>query len=316
MRRLEIAFGLLVACSTAPRPAPLPDVPPPAAPAIPWFDRVDLVTLNDGEVTGYSTAGKTLDRLGSLTVAEAKDVMFFDGRWADRDNLFVESGGEAITHLTAAHVDRIEVPDASTLVATKPTSTDGMELVAGIGGGAVVAPSELWWSHCAWGFPADGFQCERYVHTQLWPTAKTVVSRDLITPADEGDWGKDVAPAGFKLAKIDRGVRCDPPSGTPLTVAGDPDQNEEIFATHWISTAPPRLLVVFGSPGYADLLPTRWSLYAGCAGDPIERGETVAPGWHGLWRATVKAGDNVTITIRRGAEVLGELKGAVAFRPR
>ncbi len=315
MRRLEIAFGLLVACSTAPRPAPLANVPPPAAPAIPWFDRVDLVTLKDGEVTGYSTTGKTLDRLGSLTVAEAKDVMFFDGRWADRDNLFVEFGDATITHVTAARVDRIEVPDASKLVAPKPTSTDGMDLAEGIGSWAVVAWSELWWSHCAWGFSADGFQCALYVHAQLWPTAKTVASKDPITPADAGDWGKDVAPAGFKLAKIDRGVQCDPPGGTQLTIAGDPDHNEEIFATHWISTTPPRLLVVFGSPGYMDLLPTRWSLYAGCAGDPIERGDSVAPGY-GLWRATVKAGDNTTITIRRGADVLGTVKGEVAFRPR
>jgi len=79
--------------------------------------------------------------------------------------------------------------------------------------------------------------------------------------------------------------------------------------------------VVYGQPGLADLIPSRWTLHDGCLEQPLAQGTYVEPGPGGLWLGLESpdptADEVVTHQIlHRGADVIGELPGVdVRFRP-
>ena len=67
------------------------------------------------------------------------------------------------------------------------------------------------------------------------------------------------------------------------------------------------MLLIWGTPGFADLMPSRWELHDGCKEQPMLQGESAAAGPSRYW-----LGDS---TIYKGADALGPITGYVKFRP-
>jgi hypothetical protein len=339
-------FGLvlLVACKSAPPPlppehddipertqsaiAPTRPPPPPLPPPPAGFATAELATIVGGELATYATQSGKLTQTGTTTLVKVDDpneAMFVhhvgQGHWADRDHLVVRIGERAVVMITATAVTTVTIPPPARFKTPKPTGEG--ELSEGGAdaswGGLVVTKGEAWWSECPWGLPADGFQCHGYVHARLWPTETVVVGRDHMTTRDYA-WPKPT-PAGFVTREVKRGqfaiggVTCEPPrgQGTKQTIFAD-TEGEEIVEYHWVSVEPPRLLVIYGHPGYADVIPDRWTLHAGCTSKAVSGGASAMAGPAGLW--LVGDGDHDQVVFR-GAEPIGQLprSAAVLFRP-
>ncbi|HUQ08507.1 MAG TPA: hypothetical protein VM261_38715 [Kofleriaceae bacterium] len=290
---------------------------PIAAPA--GFAEADAITIDGGDVVTWSFAGGKVAELGRATLAKVdpEDYMAaLDGDWADRDHFFVHVPPRDVFVVTAAGITPVTVPPESAFKAPRPKVDDDEGLneggvMDGRDTGLVVTKDhEAWWSECPWGFPYDGWQCEIYVSARLWPTAKTMTDQTGVGPRSF-DWaGAKVS--GFRTKELDEGreLGCTPPAGTrykQTRLGGKSEDGEMVYATEWVSASPPRLLLIWGSPGYADLVPTRWELHDGCLEKPVLHGEWATPGPAPYW-----LGDT---TIYKGGDALGPITGNVRFRP-
>lgn len=139
--------------------------------------------------------------------------------------------------------------------------------------GLVVTDGEAWWSECPWGYPYDGWQCEVYVSARLWPEAATrgdrIAARGWTWPGAKA--------SGFRTKELDEGrvLSCTPPAGTAYKqtqLRGKEEDGEMVHTVEWVSASPPRLHVVWGSPGMDDRLQGRRRA-------PPDRGPGEAPAY-------------------------------------
>jgi hypothetical protein len=300
-------------------------------PMPPGFAAADLVVLDHGALIFYK-AGDAVSETARVTLPGADPEMFgFTGAWIDHDSLAISrSDGDAL-RLSKDGAIPLVIPAAETFRTARPRTDDeglgegGLEPILAIVDGAV------WWSRCAWSIPNDGGVCYAWVNARLWPSpARVEADAPMRTPAPP--W-PTATPKGFTttLGDHDR-LSCLGPGGrTPQIFAGDPDHQEHVDEFHWVSTAPPRLLIIYGQEGYASLIPDRWTLQDACKSAPIASGTIASPGPDGLWtgasRATIGAdGDDsdhdapTTLTVFRGGRALGAVEVGpyvdVQFRPR
>lgn len=308
-----------------PEGPPLPDAPAD-------LGRSDLVTVDDGSVTGWAIGGGKIEKLGTVTLAKVdpEDYMAqLRGEWIDREHLAVLIPPRDVVVISPGKIARVKVPPASAFKTPRPETPDddGLEeggVMEGSNTGLVVGGGAAWWSECPWGFPYDGWQCEVYTKAKLWPAAGKVETGQV--EADRWDWVAQ-EPKGYRLKDIDDGrvLGCTPPAGTKqkqTQLKGFEEDSETVVERHWVSASPPRLLVVWGTPGMDDSVPSRWTLHDGCLERPLAQGTWVEAGPAGLWlgheAADPRAEDVKTRPVlRRGAEVIGELpdRGSVRFRP-
>ncbi len=340
-RLLALAFpALLVACGGAPAPAPTtppatatPATTPAASPAYDpklaaptGFATCDLVTVHGGVVVAYAIEGGALRETGRTKLAtNDDDELMLDphigqGDFANRDHLFLTIGERDVAQVTAGGVAHVTVPPPSAFDRPKPTDGENTDpgALSAPRTGLVISEGAAWWSQCPWGLAADGFQCSSYVHARLWPTTALELDKPAL-PAHHFAW--PTAPAGYLAKPIKgtyRSIACQPPKGATVTLGANPDDtDEEIDGTHWISTEPPLLLVIYGHAGLADLIPDRWTLHAGCTEAPIASGTTAEPGPNGLWLGRVGEDDAAHQFVYRGTTKLGEVPAGVTvlFRP-
>lgn len=289
---------------------------PQPAPA--GFAEADAVSFDGGELVTWSFSAGKVTRLGSAKLGDvdAEDwSAALDGDWADRDHFFLHIPPRTVLQVTATAITPVTVPPESAFQAPRPKVDDDDGLTEGgvmerSNTGLVVTDGEVWWSECPWGFPYDGWQCEVYVSAKLWPDAKAAEVGVSMVPR-QWPWPGAKAP-GFRLKEIDEGriLGCSPPAGTAYKqtkLGGNEEDGEMVHTVEWVSAKPPRLLLIWGSPGLADLVPNRWELHDGCMEKPILAGESAEAGPPGVW-----LGDE---TIYQGADALGPIKGDVKFRP-
>jgi hypothetical protein len=296
MSRNSVLLALL-GCGHAPISHPLEN----SAHGTP-FERAELALFEHGDVSLYGFENDQVTKLATYHVADGD---YGQLGWADREHLFASI--ERIVVMIDLHgVTPVVVPEDATLTAPKPKLDDVVE--GGGIGNLVVAEGAAWWSRCAWGYPYDGFQCTTYVHAQLWPGRDRAV--DTAPPIELPVW-TDTIPAGYRIDNADKTFRCTQPNGTATTLSSDDDNDRAMFS-HWVSADPPRLLLIYGQAGYSDLIPSRWTLHAGCAATPVARGVSTQLGRNGLWLAT---DESKRVSIWRRGKLIGELPGdTVAFR--
>jgi len=350
MKRLAVTATVLGACGGKPPPmhpehdAPdlsrhvdagtggNPDLTMPDPPA--GFATADLVTVRNGELAAYAIVDGKLRQTGTTTLIkvdtdDAGESRFVDnvgnGGWADRDHLFLTTGERSVVMVTATAVTQVAIPAHDKFQTPKPAGDD--VVAGGTGGvsgtGLVISGGAAWWSECPWGLPYDGFQCESYAHGRLWPTPELDAGVTAL-PRDGFAWPTAV-PAGYTTRSIkrgdidDAGIACQPPknAGSRVNLYPNTDSAEMIDSYHWVSSEPPRLLVIYGHGGMSELIPDRWTLHAGCDATPLAGGSSVETGPAGLWLARI--GDDTTTrqTIYRGAAPIGDLPtdASVIFRP-
>jgi hypothetical protein len=300
--------------SGAPTDEPHTDAAPKAAPS--GFAEADAIVFDAGELSTWSFAGGKATKLGAVTLVEGVDAEAYGpilrGDWADHDHFFVTVAPRAVFHISAAGMVPVTVPPESAFKAPRPKVDNDADLAEGgemEGMGLVVGGGEAWWEECPWGFPYDGFQCEVFVSARLWPSATTKTDNTGATPR-RWDWSR--APIkGWRLKELDDGheLGCTPPAGTKQkqTQLASDDESEMVYAAEWVSPMPPRLLVIWGQYGLADLIPSRWELHDGCLENVLEKGQDVEPGPRGFW-----VGDGV---MHQNAKVLGPIPGQILFRP-
>lgn len=290
---------------------------PTATPAPTGFAEADAITIDGGELVTWSFAGGKATRLGSIKLASPDPEDYtgsLRGDWADRDHFFVLIPPRTVKHVSAQGVVDVTVPPESEFKVPKPAVDNSDDLSEGgvmerTDTGLVVGGGEAWWSECPWGFPYDGWQCEVYVSSRLWPTPKSTTEKTGVAPR-RWDWTK--APIkGWKLKELDEGrmLGCNPPPGTKQrqTKLEGQEEEERVYAAEWVSSDPARLLLIWGTPGYADLVPMRWELHDGCLEKTVGKGEDATPGPAPYW-----LGDGV---LYHGADNLGPIPGDVRFRP-
>lgn len=296
----------------------------PAPPA--GFATSDLVMMTGGELSAWAivdgklvkTGGATIATVGADSFETAALTGIGQGEWADRDHLFVTVGEREVVMITPRAITRVDMPAAAVFDAPKPPDpqgdlTPGGDSVFGADAGLVVSDGAATWSRCAWGLPYDGFQCELWVHVQLWPTRERHESPQSRAARR---WAWPAAPAGYTAKTSDKAVTCSGPKVTTQIPAGTGggEDDESIESVQWVSAEPPRLLVSYGHMGYADLVAERWTLHEGCIVPPLATGSTAMPGPAGLW---IGASDGRPPVLYRGARIIGELPehAAVMLRP-
>jgi hypothetical protein len=293
--------------------------PVPMQPAPAGFAEADAVSIVGGEIVTWSFAGGKVSRLGAVKLADLDPDdygSYLRGDWADREHFFVSVPTRTVLRVTAKGITPVTVPPEAAFQSPRPNVGDEDEnlseggLMEGDRFGLVVTAGAAYWSECPWGFPYDGWQCEVHVTAELWPDADVVTDGTGVRPR-RWPWAGAKAP-GFHLKELDeaRVLGCTPPPGTKqkqTQLRGKEDDGEHVHTTEWVSASPPRLLVVWGTPGYADLVPSRWALHDGCLEKPLVKGETAEAGPNGIW-----IGDE---TVYRGADALGPIDGYVRLRP-
>jgi hypothetical protein len=191
------------------------------------------------------------------------------------------------------------------MTAPKPANADGLEPGGVLG--LVVGDGEAWWTACAWGFPADGFQCSLYVQVRVWPSPARRVGEAFVQSRSGWGWQNE-PPKGYAVAVKDNAIACQPPNGPATEIRSD-DASDMLSDAdvHWVSANPPRLLVQYGGFGMSYFM-TRWALHDGCNPTPIETGTSTQPGPNGLW---IDGGH-----LRRGGRVIADLPSDdIRFRP-
>lgn len=330
-RWLGIASLSLAACggsaSTDRGPvSPLAPLPPVSPPAFPALARADLVaTLASGELAAYSIAGDKLTELGRVALASAGESSSGLGislDWLDRERLLV-SGLDAALVITPAGRIRLAVPgDEAFSAIPEPKDHEGGELTQGSGGSVVREGGRAFWSHCAWGFPVDGFQCERHARIQIWPpdpAARVEVWQpDRSAPeAPRVVWTE--APAAFALGTTEDHLPTCQDHGRTVTLGSEGQHGYEV---HWLAVTPAALLVVYGEYGLADWIPTGFAVFDRCREQPVLVGRSFRLFSDGLWLSEDAApgagADPAYVThMRRNLAVLGELPAhhGIAMRP-
>lgn len=285
------------------------------------FAEADAISLEDGVIATWSFAGAKVTRLGEVKLSDPAPESAFPGDhalvgdWSDREHFFVRVPPRTVMMVTAKGITPVTVPPESAFTAPRPAIDDenleeGGGVMEGRQFGMVVQTGRVYWSECAWGFPYDGWQCEVYVTAELWPDPEMTTDNAGVRVRSWGWPGEKVS--GFRTKELDEGriLGCTPPAGTAYKqtqLRGKEEDGERVHTAEWVSAKPPRLLVVWGTPGYADLIPERWALHDGCLEKPLVQGESVEAGPAGLW-----LGDD---TVYEGAAALGKITGDVRFRP-
>lgn len=335
MRRV-VALSLL-ACSSPSKPHPA--VANQGA-GYPWFDRVDLVVVENGQLVAYDL-GPGPTELARLALPQ--DGPFVGGDWASRDHLFVRVAERRVFQLSRHGLVELAIPPAARFAAPRPQVDNAEDLTAGgpgtIGedGGLVVTGKAALWAECPWGFVADRFHCEGWRVAQLWPTAQAVAHAELPPRVDHAFGFPDERPADAHLETATKGLACrlgdksswiDAASVRELTLPEPPPDDAEdvvaerawevhedsaVLGAHWLGKAPPRLLVRWGSPGFDSYVEYAWSIHDGCRLEPIAKGRLPRPGPVPYWLDHGKQVD-----LRRGTERILTLPSAstVFFRPR
>lgn len=319
---------------TEPETVKAVEPPKPPLPAPPSdLAKAELMTIGGGEITAYDLDGGKVTELGTAVVAQVDPENYLasiSGDWADHDHFFVHIPPRDVVVVTADRMTRIEVPPEAAFETPKPDGGEDVEnlkkggLVVEGGTGLVLTDGSAWWVECPWGYPYDGWQCEVWTHAKLWLVDKPVVEPGRVIE-DEWGWPTQVA-SGFRTKELDdgRALGCTPPPGTKQKQSqfrGREDEGEMIMSHHWVSVSPPRLLVIYGTPGMDDLSESSFALHDGCLPKPLAVGVSAEPGPDGLWVGwethDLKAEKvELRTVVHRGAEVLGELSGgAVKFRP-
>lgn len=308
-----------------------PGAPLPAPPAD--LAKAELMTIGGGEMTAYDLDGGKVTQLGTAVVAQVDPEDYLasiSGDWADHDHFIVHIPPRDVVVVTAERMTRLEVPPDAAFTTPKPDVGDESENLSEGGlmiegsTGLVVSGGSAWWVECPWGFPYDGWQCEVWTHAKLWLVDKPEVEVGPVM-ADEYAWPVQV-PSGFRTKELDEGraLGCTPPPGTKQKqsqLRGSGEDGEMIMSHHWVSVSPPRLLVIYGTPGMDDLSASSFALHDGCLPKPLAAGISAEPGPDGLWVAwesyDLKAEKvELRTMVHRGADVLGELAGgSVKFRP-
>lgn len=310
--RTIAAIAVLAACHrAAPETRPL-SATRHSPPAPNGFATCDFVTLDaaTGELTAWKQ-GETPQRLGSISIAPA---LAFDsvearvmadpmhGDWADREHLFVRTTPGAVKLVTRDGLTDVAIPDLRHQI-PKPDD-EAMET----GGGKeytridlVVAQGEAWWSRCPWSYANDGGYCAGWISQRLWPDPPTSVR--ALVEAREDRWF-EAPPAGYRVDHSGDGVTCKPPDGAASAIKPHGDDSGEIFyGAHWVSAAPPRLLVTFGWSSEFDSPPaSRWELHDGC-GATLAEGTRPRAGVDDTWTG-IEAG---ALVLRHGATVLARV---------
>jgi hypothetical protein len=306
--------------------------PLPAPPA--GFATADLVTMRGGELATWSAADGKLTKLGSVALADIPEADLAEamaassigkGNWGDRDHLFLTLAGEReVVMVTATAITRVSIPPAKDFETAKPADPqDDIKQASpnGVGidseGLQINDKGEVYWSQCAWGRGYDGYICDAWVHAQLWPATKRSEGPGKITPRS---WSWSKTPTGFTASIKKQTLSCNGPSGKSTIRPGTPSDTDELFDdVQWVSTQPPRMLVTYGHPGLADVIPERWTLHDGCKAAPLATGATAEPGPDGFWIGVATSEDSSgPATLYRGAQTLGPLPdhARVMFRPR
>ena len=315
MNHRTLALCLTAACSRATERAAILPAAPDATVA--WLAAADFVVFDRGDLVGYAVRD-ALVPLGRVRVAEGRDDQIIGGDWAGPGDLFAQTAARAVAHVTVAGVQRVTVPAPAQLIARIPPLPGGEQPHDdGAGGDLIVTAGRAVWSRCVRGIAADGVQCTLFVHAELWPTAGIASSESPLVPTTPR-WEDRPAPAGFRTRSDAGSLRCEPPAGGAVELASRRTEEEQVVEARWISAAPPRLLVVYGVPGYQDVVPSRWALHDGCGQASIAGGTVVVAGPRGLWLAFESAGDAAPRRViwRRDGRV-GDLPGSaqVRFRP-
>jgi hypothetical protein len=286
-------------------------------PAPAGFAECDAISIDGGELITWSFAGDKVTKLGSVRLAspDPEDAFaMLSGDWADRDNFFVEVPPRTVLHVTATGIAPVTVPPESALTSPRPAHDDPNLTEGGVMEGEryglVVTEGAAHWQECPWGAPYDGWQCEVYATATLWPDADIAFDDTGVRPRSF-DWLPVTVP-GFRVKELDeaRIVGCTPPAGTAYKqtkLKGKEEDGEHVYQLAWVSSSPPRLLVVWGTPGYDDDVPSRWALHDGCNEKPLVQGEWATPGRSPYWM-----GDG---TVYKGATPLGAVTGGLSFRP-
>lgn len=308
MKRPLLGLALATACGGSQASAPIANRGPKSP-----FDQTDFVVLDGGDLRFYSLARDRATEVMKVHLADNVDPSWmamnphsFD--WIDRDRV-IAAMGKSIMLVGAGGPTPIATPPDEAMTAPKPAKADGLEPGGALG--LVVADGEAWWTACAWGFPADGFQCSLYVQVRVWPSPARRVGEALIQSRSGWDWTAQT-PKGFGTGVRDNVVYCQPPNAPATEIKSD-DSSDMVgdADVHWVSVEPPRLLVQYGGFGMT-AFQTQWALHDGCNPTPIERGNRTEAGPAGLWIAT----GSDRVTLRRGARVIAELPSSdVRFRP-
>jgi hypothetical protein len=314
---------VLVACGGHPPPTQIgnhADLQP--SERLDGFSDAALVAFEGRNVTAYAVTGNKLRRLGSVEVtkAEPEDPSgWLTGDWTDREHLFVKTGNREVIAITKGGIHKLPVLPADAFKTPKPKPDDD-QLMAGGGidessrTGLVVDEGHAYWIECPWGYPYDGFQCEQYVVQELWPDVATQVTVET-DARNHREWAwEDDKPAGASTNLADDALTCTlGPTTTKFVAQEDPEQ---VHSAHWVSATPPRLLVIYGTPGMDALIPSRWTLHDGCAEKRLAEGRTVEVGPDGLWISTFADESSTPQTVHRHDQALGDMpRATVAFRP-
>jgi hypothetical protein len=315
-----------VACSSTPRSKPperAPDLAKPLAPrpgkhypAPPaGFATAELVAISGGDLTTYATVDGKLQPTGTTSLAKIERgdpslLAYFSlgaGGWADHDHLFVVTGTREVAMVTARAISEVPIPSEDRFKG--PDNTVG---AFGRDTGLIVADGDAWWVTCR---AVDGFPCEHYIKARLWPSVR--IETDSTPVAPRTDRWVDATPSGFTVtANGTKSVDC-LEQGKTVALKADADATEEIESTHWVSASPPRLLVIYGHPGYtSSLVVDRWTLHAGCAEKPVATGSVVTVGPDGIWVARDGEGDTERQIVYRGGVELGTLPADATIYPR
>ena len=300
-------------------------------PAFPALARADLVVaLADGDLAAYAIAGDKLTELGRVHrvpatgVSDEPDWGSTLVWWLDRDHLLVGGRSDASLFTPAGQIVLAVPADAVFESIARPKAEDNLELTRGDESLLLHAGGQVFRVHCAWGYAVDGFQCIAYGRVRIWPPDPSVRVEAWdpdSTPDDPppAHW-TDAAPAFALDTTGDTAPTCQD-GGRTVALASPADPAAQFYELHWLPTQPAALIVEYGVPGMAALLPTGFAVFDRCTDKPILAGT----GYHlfsdGLWLSddTVPGPGNASVThLRRNLRVLGELpaRRGFALRPR
>jgi hypothetical protein len=300
----------------------------PGTKPFPAFERADfVVAAQTGELVAFSLTDDVVKEIGRVKHVDTMDEVFTFGEplvFLDRDHLVVRGATETefwiVTPAGAAPLTA--PPDEKFAAIPKPVNPD-WENEKGYGGYAVRRGSELYWEHCAWGYPADGFQCDAEGYIRMWPLdpAQKLVTGLAAPVSTEPTWTD--AKAAFPVDVDEEGhPTCKPPKGDAIALVPVTDYGHVGGSTHWFAGG--AALVEFGDYGLADFIASSFSVYPSCGADPLFSGQQYQLFHDGLWvadEATGEPGENGDLPtvsrLRRQLKVLADLpvNRGVAIRP-
>lgn len=338
--RTMMVLGLAACGSASPSNVVGNVTPPvetlPGTRPFPAFVGADFVVAAvTGELVAFTLVGDTVTEIGRVKLVDTPDERSTFGEpltFLDRDHLVVRGGSESEYWIvTPAGAAPLTAPSDETFAGIpKPTNPDPAGEVwgevRGNGGRAVRRGTELYWEHCAWGYAADGFQCDAAGWVRMWPLdpSQQVMTHDDLPPAaatSPKSWVD--APPAFTISNDANGLpTCAPPKGDPIVLSPVTEYGRVGGDRHWFDTGV--ALVEFGDYGL-DFVVSSFSVYPSCGADPLFSGQRYQLFHDGLWVADevipgdlLESGDLPTVSrLRRQLQLLVDLpeNRGVAIRP-